>query len=273
MKVAIWNTPAAAFTLAGVEAGLAEVPLEAVALPPAACVTALLRGDVDVALIPTFVALLQPDEFGVMPHVAVSSWDYPYARLLLKNDLSHPVQRVLFDATDPQAALVARIILKEHYGSTPEFAAVEDLTVATWEADEAADAAVLAGPAVVSLQTSYLTMDLGQEWYELTNYPMVWGLWAMRKDTDPTPHLRAFRKIIKAAEANRALWLEAHNLTPEGHTFFREDLRLRFDDLATASLTELRTYLFYYKLTEEIVDPPFVHLDDAEDDEDETIQL
>ena len=50
------------------------------------------------------------------------------------------------------------------------------------------------------------------------------------------------------------------------HTFYREDLRLRLDDLAMAGLTEFRDYLYYYNITEEIPELPLYELpEDWED--------
>jgi hypothetical protein len=85
--------------------------------------------------------------------------------------------------------------------------------------------------------------------------------------------VEALVNMVEAAEMQRPVWLQAHEMTPEVDNFFREALRLRFDDLATASLTELRQYLFYYQITEDIPDLPlYVVPDDGfEDDENQPL--
>ena len=65
--------------------------------------------------------------------------------------------------------------------------------------------------------------------------------------------------------------LQAREMPPALHTFYTEGLRLRLDDLATASLTEFRQYLYYYNVTEDLPELPLYELpDDWEDDPKET---
>lgn len=263
MHLAIWDSPPAEFMTSamGPRSGI-----EVLRCDMQTCAESLMRGRVDVALLPSLVALSNTEALDILPAVALSSWKFPYARLLMREGLGQ-VGRVAYDPAYPQEALVARVILKEHYGTEPEFVrhpetSVEELV----EADE--EARLIVGNQVPLINSEDLALDLGQEWYELTNYPMVWGLFATRKDEAEAYDFKRIRETVKAAESQRGMWMQAREMPPALHGFFQDDLRVRLDDLAIASLTEFRQHLFYYNVTEEIPNIPFFYLseEDAEDD-------
>ncbi len=265
MRLAVWDTPPAAFLVSGLDAGAVKAPVSLERHDAHTCTRLLESGRVDVALLPSLVVLSHADAFDVLPGAALSTWKCPYARLVLRRGLER-VETVAFDPMHAQEALVARIILKEHYGCAPDFAAVE--AAALEQGDH--DAFLVSGPQALTLQTEHLALDLGEEWYELVNYPMVWGLFAARRDEATPALLEALLEVTRAAEQQRPVWTQAREMTPEAHAFFSDDLRLRFDDLATASLTELRQYLYFYHVTEEIPDLPLFLLPDDQDDDEPT---
>lgn len=254
MQLALWDTPAADFFVTGLEAGVAESDLVIERQDPRTCVDLLRRGLVDIALVPSLVVLSSADILDALPGAALSTWTYPYARIVLGKGLGE-IESVAFDPLYTQEALVARIVLKEHYGKEPTFVPMQHATLDDLEAKEE-DAFLYVGDDAPLLQSKNTVLNLGQEWYELANYPMVWGLFAARKDEATPAMVEALVNMVEAAETQRPVWLQAHEMTPEVDHFFREALRLRFDDLATASLTELRQYLFYYQITEDIPDLP-----------------
>ncbi len=252
-KLALWNTPPADLLAAVLESEHVPAPFEVVRARPEACAALLLRGAVDVALVPTTMALQGADGFVFMPGVALSSWRYPYARLVLKRGLGGEAVHVAYDRRAIQERHVARIVLREHYQTEATFVPREaEAPAALLEGEE--EAALLAGPHVPALDLeSGTALDLGQEWYELANYPMVWGLLAARKDREERPEaVQALVQVAEAAEQHRRTWLAQQQLAPPQRAFFADELRLRFDDLAIASLTELKQYLFYYDVLGEI---------------------
>ena len=266
MHLAIWDAPPAEFIVSGFTSGAVEAPVEIERESAREATRLLTDGLVDVALLPTLTILRDLKAYDVLPAVALSTWRYPYARLVLRNALGKPIHRVAFDPQYAQEALVTRIILQEHYRIEPAFLPLpsplpEELLAAD------ADAALLVGQGVPALHTDRLVLDLGQEWYELSNYPMVWGLFAARKGTATPEMIRALRASAGAAEAQRGLWIRSQEAPPTLHAFYQDDLRVRLDDLAVASLTELRQYLFYYDILDEVAEIPFVAIQDDEGDE------
>ncbi|MFQ5568545.1 MAG: MqnA/MqnD/SBP family protein [Rhodothermales bacterium] len=269
MHVAVWNTPPAEFFVSDLESSPTFGSVEVERCAPQDSVDLLQRGLVDVALVPTLVAFTNTDLLDVLPGAVLSTWAYPYAKLVLRKDLGQ-IRTLGFDPRHAQEAFIARIILREHYGQEPVFIPVEQRKPdALYQADEGA--ALLVGDEVPLLETGHLTLDLGQEWYELVNYPMVWGLFATRKDEATPAMVEALLAAIEAAEANRFAWIRDQDVPPALQPFFSDDLRLRFDDLATAGLTEFCQYLYFYNLTDEIPELPLYALpEDWHDGEERT---
>ena len=257
MKLALWNTPSMALFAAGAEA----VPgLSVVQTTPQDAMAMLLDGTADVALVPSLLVFSHADVFSVLPGAAFSTWKAPYARLVLPDGLER-AERVVYAPEHAQEALLARIVLHEHYGLKPSFEAIE-------EEEAAGEAArLVVGAEAATWQSQHLTLNLAQEWYELANYPMVWGLFVARRDEAVPAFVEAVVALAEAAEAKRPLWLQAREMPPELHAFYAEDLRVRFDDLATASLTEFRQYLYYYHVTEDLPELPLYELPDDGEDE------
>lgn len=266
MHLALWDIPPVDFLNATLKTGVGAVPLEVERQDAQTCTELLLQGMVDVALLPSLVALSNTDTFDVLPGAALSTWAYPFAQLVLHQGIER-VETVAFLKQHTQEALVARIILHEHYGKDPAFVVLDGVTPeALLHAGQ--DASLVVGPNAPMLQTEHVVLNLGQEWFELVNYPMVWGLFVTLKDAASPVMVEVLMDAVRSAEQKRPRWVQALDLSPAAQAFYREGLRLRFDDLAVAGLTEFRHYLYYYNVTEEIPDLPLYELpEDWEDDE------
>lgn len=257
MTIALWETPPAALLAAALE-DVAPPGVQVVRDRPEACVARLLRGAADAALLPTTMALQAADGLVFAPGIALSSWAYPYARLVLEGGLHTAPETVAYDRRAVQERTLARIVLSEHYQWGPTFVEREGGDMASLR-DGDADALLCTGPAAPSLDVAgtggasqAFALDLGREWYEVASYPMVWGLMAAKKDRMAPEAVRLFVAAAERAEALRGEWLAARSLGAAEESFFRDALRVRFDDLAIASLTELKQYLFYYDVLDEI---------------------
>lgn len=264
MLLATWDYGPSDFLVSGFTSGAVASPFEIERHGPQRCTELLREGQVDVALVPTLVAASDAGAYDVLPAVALSTWGYPYAKLVLRGNLGDPLRTVAVDPAYPQEALLARIVLKEHYGAQPDFVPHPQADVQALLAADA-DASLLVGPRVPMLQTDRLALDLGQEWYELANYPMVWGVFAAQKDQATPEMIIALRDAAEAAERDRAVWVRAQEPPPALHAFYQDDLRIRLGDLAVASLTEWLRFLFFYGVAEEIAGLPFVALPSEED--------
>lgn len=275
MKIAIWDTPIAEAAASGLAASAggdtapATGGLQLRRMRPEACAAALLKQQVDVALVPTTMVLQGASGFDVIPDVAVSSWKNPFARLVLKTGLKAEDPALACDRRDVQEQFMARMILREHYQIDPDVVLYDAPSPRELLQGEEAAALLTAGdastlPDLGRLGGGGLVMDLGQEWFELTKYPMIWGLFVVREGTLDPETTAALRDRLHAAEEHRPRWVrEAQD--PAVREFFAEELRLRHDDLTVAGLTELEHHLFYDGVLSDIPDLSFAELPDPEE--------
>ncbi len=262
VRFGIWDSPAVDFLISGLAGS--GLDLEPVTVEPVNCLFALQSGEVDLALVPTLDVIIRSEGVEVLPAVALSSWHYPFARIHLPSDLAHAPERVLHEPDRTQEALIARVVLKEHYAMEPDFvgAAPEEISASR-------EARILVGRDVPGLHEEGLLLDLGEEWFEMAAYPMVWGVFVVRAGEASQELVDRLRLMVERSEALREQWAESKNQDESIRHFFSDDVRLRFDDLAVASITELIDHAFYHDLTDEIRDFPIARLDQEADETDD----
>ncbi len=268
MTIAVWNLPPADLITSAFSSGKREDRCDVQRLAVPDCERALLEGEVDVALLPALSVLKHKDDVEVVPAAALSTWKYPFARLVIDHDLGETVRTVAHNPDYEQERLLVEIILREHYKMEPDFSAYPDAGADDLLATEA-DAKLIVGANVPSMSLDGRVLDLGQEWFELAAYPMTWGLFAARKgELDPVT-IRAIRDGVLASEQQKKVWIRAHETSEALHAFYAHELRFRLDDLCIAGLTEFRQFLFYYDVVDDVREVPFVFLPDEETENDE----
>ncbi|HEU4421727.1 MAG TPA: menaquinone biosynthesis protein [Pilimelia sp.] len=147
---------------------------------------ALVAGDLDIGPISLVDYLRHTDDLLLLPDLAVGS-DGP---VLSVNVVStRPLAdldggRVALGSTSRTGVLLARMLLAERYGVTPAyFTCPPDLTQMLLEADAAVLIGDLALRALYEAPRRGLAVtDLGQAWREWTGLPMVFAVWAVRRD-------------------------------------------------------------------------------------------
>ena len=147
---------------------------------------ALVAGDLDIGPISLVEYLRHADELLLLPDLAVGS-DGPVlsVNLVATRPLNELDGRpVALGSTSRTGVLLARMLLEEREGVRPEyFRCPPNLTEMLLEAD----AAVLIGDDALRARTDAeahgLTVtDLGSAWREWTGLPMVFAVWAVRRD-------------------------------------------------------------------------------------------
>jgi chorismate dehydratase len=147
---------------------------------------ALVAGDLDIGPISLLEYLRHADELLLLPNLAVGS----DGKVLSVNIVStRPLieldgRPVALGSTSRTGVLLAQMLLTERYQAEPEyFRCPPDLNQMLLEAD----AAVLIGdPALRALYEApglgLEVTDLAEAWREWTGLPMVFAVWAVRKD-------------------------------------------------------------------------------------------
>ena len=146
----------------------------------------LLAGELDIGPISLVPALQHSDEIVVLPDLAVGS-DGPVLSVVLVS--TRPVEdldgaHIALGSTSRTSVLLAQMLLSQRYQAKTSFeTAPPDLGAML----RVADAAVLIGDP--ALRATYEApalglhvLDLGAAWREWTGLPMVFAVWAARRD-------------------------------------------------------------------------------------------
>jgi chorismate dehydratase len=146
----------------------------------------LIAGDLDIGPISLVEYLRNADDLLLLPDLAVGS-DGPVLSVNLVSQAPLDTldgRRVALGSTSRTSVLLARMWLAQVHGVAPQyFVCPPDLSTMLLEAD----AAVLIGDA--ALRATYdapsrglSVYDLGQVWREWTGLPMVFAVWAVRRE-------------------------------------------------------------------------------------------
>lgn len=155
---------------------------------PSECARAVATGAADIGIIPS-VELNRHDYgrvrgLGIASHGAVRS-------ILLVSSLSFgQIQTLAADISSRTSVALARIILARRYSAAPRILPLApDLNGML----SAADAALIIGDPALHLDIDaldYHVLDLGAAWTGMTGLPMVFAIWAGRKEVI-TPEVEA----------------------------------------------------------------------------------
>lgn len=147
---------------------------------------ALVRGDLDIGPISLAEYLRHADDLLVLPGLAVGS-DGPVLSVNLVSTVP-PAELdgrlVAMGSTSRTSVLLAQLLLEDRLGLRPGYATMPpDLTAMLLEAD----AAVLIGDAALratfeAADRGLYVTDLGAAWRDWTGLPMVFAVWAVRRD-------------------------------------------------------------------------------------------
>jgi chorismate dehydratase len=173
--------------------------------------TALIEGRLDIGPISLIEYLRHTDDLLLLPDLAVGS-DGPVLSVNIVS--TRPLAeldgaKVALGSTSRTGVLLAQLVLQERYGVRPEFyTCPPDLTEMLLEAD----AAVLIGDVALRAlfdapKRGLAVTDLGQAWREWTGLPMVFAVWAVRRDF-AAAHPGLVKEVHEAFLRSRDLCLD-----------------------------------------------------------------
>lgn len=237
MRIALWNAPLARELAAVLDAAHLGEPVHLEVGTPHECTAWLKAGTVDVALVPTLSVIQDPEAFSVIPGACLATGPtFGYAKLALYTGLD-AVQTVRVDPRYAQEVVLTRILLAEHYNRSVEF--VAQLNPADQPATH--NGVLLVGEAAAGAPEEAL--NLSREWFELTTFPMVWGVFAGFLSAEQA---QALRDALRDA--------------PQHPDWPAADVQVHLDDAAEAGLDAWVHYLFMRGITEDMPQLPYIPL-------------
>ena len=158
---------------------------------PSGCADQLASCEADIGIVPVIEMARQ--KLSYFRETGIASYG-PVRSILLVSKVSFgTIRKLATDSGSRTSVMLARIILAEKYGVEPEVIShPPDLAAMLG----VADAALLIGDAALRLNPATLpfeTLDLGEQWTNLTGLPMVFAVWAGRAEAIVEPYGAAFR--------------------------------------------------------------------------------
>lgn len=157
---------------------------------PSECADRLASGEADIGIVPVIEMSRQKLDYFRSTGIACRG---PVRSILLVSKV--PIREIKTLATDTgsrTSVMLARVILAEKYGVRPNLISRRAELAPMLGV---ADAALVIGDPALHLDPAKLpfeTLDLGQEWTNLTHLPMVFAVWSGKKEIMQPAYEKAF---------------------------------------------------------------------------------
>jgi len=159
---------------------------------PAKLAGMLRRDELDAALV-SITEVLFNDRYDILDGVAIASLGEVYSVFLAHRLPLEQITEVFCDTASLTSVNLLKILLAER-GLKPEFKPLPDYATAAEH-----DAILLIGDTAIDFQRAphvHEIFDLGAAWFELTNLPFVYAVWALRRGIEN----KALRVELRAAK-------------------------------------------------------------------------
>jgi predicted solute-binding protein len=145
---------------------------------PSVCADRLQSGEADIGIVPC--AELERLQLDYLTDVGIACRGAVRSILLISKGPVQKVRTLAADISSRSSVMLARIVVAERYGATPQVISMAPNLPAMMSA---ADAALIIGDPALALDPDtlpYTVLDLGEEWVQMTGLPMVFAVWAGR---------------------------------------------------------------------------------------------
>lgn len=146
---------------------------------PAECADRLGAGAADLGIVP--VAELERLGLDVIPGTGIACEGAVRSILLISRVPVDKIRTLATDSSSRSSVMLSRVLLARKYGVEPQLVSMAPELPAMLDR---ADAALIIGDPALHLDPATLpfhVLDLGTEWSDYTGLPMVFAVWAGRK--------------------------------------------------------------------------------------------
>jgi chorismate dehydratase len=182
----------------------------------------------------------------------------------------HTINTLAVRPTSTSEIVLAAILLEERFDARPK---IVPIMSAFDEALRTADAVLLVGNEAVEQASHYRnTLDLVEEWSDMTNLPYVHGFWCVREENVSKNDVAVIQQackrgmesiddIVHAEIAKRDLQIPPNVLRQ-----YFERFSFTFTEEEQDALTEFLRYAYYHGILPDVADLNFYPTMDTEDD-------
>ena len=185
------TTPLVWGMLHGAQRGLFDLDFQI----PAVCADQLASGAADIGIVPSFE--LTRLDLEILPGTGIACHGPVRSILLISKIPAREIRRLAVDSSSRTSVQLARVLLAQRYQAKPELVSQAPNLEAMLEI---ADAALVIGDPALHIEPDrlpYEVHDLGGEWVEETGLPMVFAVWAGRKEVVTPQVVEAFQQSCR----------------------------------------------------------------------------
>ncbi len=151
---------------------------------PSQCADRLATGTAEIGIVPSIEVARQGLE--IIPGTGIACRGPVRSILLVTQVPPDRIRTLAVDSSSRSSIMLARIVLARRYGVKPR---IRSMSPHLSSMLEAADAALIIGDPALRLdpeRLAFASLDLGAEWCEMTELPMVFAVWAGRPEVAGT---------------------------------------------------------------------------------------
>lgn len=221
----------------------------------------LRQHDLDAAFLSPIEYAREGSEYQIVPGVALSSTDAAGAAVLCFRKTLEAITTLAVDPASTSEIVLARILLGEQFEARPAIVPVAG-SVETMLSK--ADAALLVGNAALGQYGNVpFTIDLIEEWFEMTGLPYVHGFWCGRAGALSSDEITVIQR--SQTGATRSLHDVAASVAADGAfplsvaeiEEYLEHFSFDFTDDVQGAVTEFLRYAYFHGILPDVPDLQF----------------
>ena len=175
--------------------GLDQYPneIELVFEVPSLLPNMLNNDQIDVAIIPS-IEYFRNGNYAIIPGISIASIGTVESVKIFSKIPIQNIRSAALDKSSLTSCALTRIILKEQYRISPQYSQWNmqyDITGTDTDA-----VLIIGDNALKIFDNGYVTLDLGQSWYEFTGLPFVYALWVVKRNR----HIPGINNLLKSAK-------------------------------------------------------------------------
>jgi len=181
---------------------------------PARLAELLRRDELDAALVSITEVLLN-DRYDILDGIAIASLGEVFSVLLAHKKPLEEAKEIFCDTASLTSVNLLKVLLAER-GLKPEFKPLENYKEAKKK-----DFVLLIGDRAIDFQRAshkHEIFDLGAAWFELTNLPFVYAVWALRRGVEN----KALRRVLRET---KHFGIETLDVIIRNHPAYNLDFR------------------------------------------------
>lgn len=181
---------------------------------PARLAELLRRNELDAALV-SITEVLLTDRYDILDGVAIASLGEVYSVLLAHKKPLAEAKEIFCDTASLTSVNLLKVLLAER-GLKPAFKPLEN-----YESAKEKDFVLIIGDRAIDFQRAphrHEIFDLGAAWFEMTNLPFVYAVWALRRGIENA----ALRRLLRQT---KDFGMETLEVIIRNHTAYDLDFR------------------------------------------------